>query len=599
MRWRITEISGKDFGSFKEFKYSFDQSLYLVRGTNLDVDSDGSHVSNGSGKTSFIDAIPLCLFGISIANRKPYTCIRNGYPYFQLGITLKKGEDTLYVERRVYRNTSPTDIVVRINGDRPKHIVTRSNSKEALDVSHAQSYIYDVLGLSKELILSYFCIGSNSYTPFPLLGEKARLDTINLISGATHIDGVIELYKQEVREIEKEKESNEHKFSSLRSLISGTEEKIKADELSFVDRQQEDLKRAKTEKEKGKLRIKELEKSQKDSTGMKEKLNIRKKEISDKLVGIEETILKVKGDNLEIKRLGEHLKESISCPSCGDSIVIGLKDTRINIEKRKKELEEEFSKYDITAIKEELDRNKSSLSKCEEEIYAYASKEGRVSAEFSSLKKEQLRLSEEEEHIRKRESPFKELRKDLDAKKAEASKTFNAIGKTETNLLLTERRRRTIEGFRRYLSNKTLSYVQVAANRILKNLSSPFIISIERLKKLRSKETRQSINPIILRGGSDRTEYSFLSRGEQGVINIAFDLALRDVVNTYSKSGLDFYCNDEKLNVIDESGISSITQSFGDKKEGLMLLCTHSAPTTNFRSEIKVQKSRGISEIVV
>ena len=81
MSWLITRVSGKDFGSFRSFSYDFKQSLYIVRGTNEDATS-GDFSSNGAGKTSFIDTIPVCLFGVSLANRKLYSCVREGWSIF-------------------------------------------------------------------------------------------------------------------------------------------------------------------------------------------------------------------------------------------------------------------------------------------------------------------------------------------------------------------------------------------------------------------------------------------------------------------------------------------------------------------------------------
>ena len=110
--------------------------------------------------------------------------------------TLQRGNDTLVVERTVFRDNTPSLFSILLNGKRPEGVVTKSNSDIHVDVRHGQQYIYDTLSLTKEQVFSYFCVGSNTYTPFAAQTDKERVDTINALCGASHIDTVITAYRE-------------------------------------------------------------------------------------------------------------------------------------------------------------------------------------------------------------------------------------------------------------------------------------------------------------------------------------------------------------------------------------------------------------------
>ena len=595
--WRIVKIRAKDFGSFDEVDWTFDRLLYLVRGTNWDVEANGQHVSNGSGKTSFIDVIPVCLFGISVANRKLYSCVREGYPYFRVSVLLRKDgtKDELYVERTVYSSSTSTSLVITFNGLRPKSITTKTNSKGAVDVVHGQAYVYDILGLSKEQILSYFCIGSNGYVPFPLLGETGRVDTINNISGAIQVDRVVDMYREEARIGKYEKEKGEREFIITRDTIEDLSVKLKDDECGFVKVQQRDIKALTIKINSNKLRIKKIKGEIKVNEDGGQNLKREKENLVSKLRDVEKKAERAREMKKEIDVLEAFVVGSVACPSCGSVFVGELKRTVADVEKEKKDKNQTYYDYNVGSIKSSLVATNKAISVCDKDLLRYASVGGRMEEELKLLGEEVQDIGEQIKRVRDRVDPFKGQKDYIEKKKSDLFVLVRATekhGRTESR---STKRANTIGDFRRHLCNKTLVHVEGGVNRVLRRLGSPFTVKIERFKKLRNKEVRQSINPIIFRGGIEKIEYNYLSRGEQGVINMSFDLALRDVINGYSGAGLEFYCNDEKLSVIDEAGITAITQSFENGRGGLMLLCTHSAPTAKTKSEIRIEKRKGVS----
>src|SRR5689334_6581802 len=70
--WRITNISAKDFMSFEEINYPFKDKCYVVRAENKD---NSGQLSNGGGKTSFVDSIAVALLGYSLTGRHVKDCV--------------------------------------------------------------------------------------------------------------------------------------------------------------------------------------------------------------------------------------------------------------------------------------------------------------------------------------------------------------------------------------------------------------------------------------------------------------------------------------------------------------------------------------------
>ena len=600
MSWVITKISAKDFGSFRAFSYSFEQLLYLVRGTNWDVEAGVQHVSNGSGKTSFIDVIPVALFGVSIANRKLYSCIRKGAPYFSTSVWLRKGDDELYVERRVNADKVPSSLVVLRNGVRP-NITSKTNDSRAVDIAEGQGYIYGALGLSKEQVLSYFCIGSNSYTPFPLLGEQARVDAINNISGAMLVDQVIDMYKEEARTHGQNKEVEEHRLLATEQTIVGLEQQLKEDESNFVQLQQDEIKKLNAKREALKVRRRKLAKEREEHTDRGKTLKEEKEGYLDKLKSTEVRLNELRIIQQEVKQLATFIGGAVACPACGTNFVGGSGRIVEEVAKEKKEKSVILRNANITAITQSRDSASKGVVLCDKELLNHAASAGRMQEELRLLERDIQEAADKKQQVSSREDPFKKQKEHIKKRKAEMVTLLRTIASSSRAELLATKRGNVIGMFKRYLCNRVLVHVGSSVNRVLRNLSSPFSVKIEMFKELRSKTLRHSINPVIFRNGIDRIDYGYLSRGEQGVINMSFDLALRNVINDYSEAGLAFYCNDEKLSVIDEAGITAITTSFDGSKgscnEGLMLLCTHSAPTTKTKSEIKIEKREAVSVV--
>ncbi len=61
--WDILKVHGKNIGALNNFETDFENGCTVVQGINMD---DDGQESNGSGKSTFFDAIAIALTGESL-----------------------------------------------------------------------------------------------------------------------------------------------------------------------------------------------------------------------------------------------------------------------------------------------------------------------------------------------------------------------------------------------------------------------------------------------------------------------------------------------------------------------------------------------------
>ena len=371
---------------------------------------------------------------------------------------------------------------------------------------------------------------------------------------------------------------------------------MSADELSFVEKQQAEKARIRRERDIKKREIVFVQKIVSDFESEQKVHQQQYRDLEESLTKLNQLAAEEKENKTRLSHLLKLLGETIRCPSCSTVFVPSLLDKTIA------DIEGEVATL-RSSIKKGGNYNQQrsnvaiSLNKHRRMVLQTATQSGKSIQRLQQLKTDVERLSAEAIKVTDSDSPFESTRTLISKKEVEVVNLTERTKQLNRDITTSDRMSKVIERFKYHLCNSAIAHVETEVNRLLARQRSPFSVKIEKYKRLRNKEVKQSIHPVIFREGTTQVEYSFLSRGEQGVVNIAFDIALRDVVNAYSGLGLSFYCNDEKLNAIDEVGINAIESSFIAER-GLMLLCTHSAPTSIARKEIHIHKKNTVSTVI-
>lgn len=588
--WTIKKQWAGDFMSFNLMDYEYAKGCAVVQAENL---TDPGQVSNGGGKSSFIDIVPIALLGQSITGRNLKDCINwaSDEKFFQVGVLLSHTDGReCEIIRKVYNNTKAQELQILIDGETPKTIPTKSNVEGAVDVKEGNRYILDeILCLAKEDLLSYYLIASGYYTPYMKMSANKRTEVVSKISRVDLIDKAI--YQVEV--------DNTHTADRERaeSLIVST--------TDTITHQQEVLEEKRTNMPDGESLIhhqdaisdaRDLLQEILDrviDTSTLEELRVLRKEVHEELVTLEAN--KRSNDQL-VATLEKYLIGVIKCPACQHEF---LPNDDQNVDQVRDDLVLATSEFQIA--EDAVNLQHETLVEVDElgkEAGVEVSRlEEEKRADIQAIRSEILTL---ETDLKKQELAQQELDQMETTIKVNQNKIIEYEKKVIEALKgeeLSSEWIKTLNDFKFHMANKPVKAIAGHINHYLEKNKSDLRVEIEGFKKLKSGEIRQQLTPRIFRMGEER-DYASFSGGERARIDLSCDLAFQEIMNASSLSGgLNYYQNDELLNPVDVEGIANAARAF-DELDKTILLVSHSGSELSYEKVVMLRKENGITECI-
>ena len=540
--WNVVKVSASNFLSFVEFTKEFTPDFALITGKNLDEIESAR--SNGSGKSSFINAIVFGLFGETIDGKSPSALVRNGCDWTDISIELRNKDDVVLIERRLFPKKSQI-LRIAINGERPS--IKSNSTTGGVDVVAGQQFIYDLIGISKEDVFAFYIKSGGG--DFCGLTDRKRLDIINRLVGMEIVEEALERLRNYVNKGRVDIDLWNRELDGLRKILLEIEDLREAEHVKF-----------KAERD---GRIAELKRQWKE----REKIG----EAPDRLERKDISKLQTEYDLWQKAKF--HLsKPVVKCPSCGHTI-------SEDVEKWKT----------VRNPTGELEQAREHNQKCavrESEIRNYESR-------FAEQKRQRDKLLGEIEKVKRMEFDDESF----NVKRKDTQEAFDKLRiKISDNGELLNLNNNWIKyfiSFKHFVATSLCEMIEVRVNEYLDRQKSGYSVKMEAFKTLRSGLVREGITPVIYKDGD--VSYMSLSAGEAARVNLSFDLALQDVLNGRT-TGLNLYISDEALSNLDDLGIENIVKNFSFGRQ--ILLCTHSAPELTTKKEIKIVKSRGVSKLV-
>ena len=196
--WTLQSIQASNYLSFKNVSYDFSQHCYIVCG---EVEGEEGVISNGAGKTSFIDILPICLFGISTSGRTLKNCINYNCEesITQCNLYNIKDKTNLHVKRVI--NRKENRLYITVNEEIPK-IVNKGGG--GIDIKEGNKFIIDILNISKEDLFNHYFISKRYYTSFLNKTNTEKIHVINNLSGIYKLDELKEDLKKEYKRYNEE-----------------------------------------------------------------------------------------------------------------------------------------------------------------------------------------------------------------------------------------------------------------------------------------------------------------------------------------------------------------------------------------------------------
>lgn len=603
----LEKVIIKNFHSFNENEQEVNlktNDITLITGFNEVTES-----SNGSGKSSLIDAIIWGLYGKSRNNADDVCNKYSGNKNTKVQVDFTK--DNFYYEIIRYRKHSEQGNKLYIFEN--KKDISYDSNKDT------QTELEKILNISYHSFISSLVFEKENYTPFLHSTPAKRLEIIeNIVLNSDEINSYFDRTKKFM------KVGNE-KISEIDQQIKEKEWTIKSDNKSIEQYKLGIEKKIKT----ANTLIESLE-AQKKSLSSYQNLSqiksdiIRKSETESKLDTINEKItlhsLQMGGSMesmiLKIDDYGkkiitvideiENIQENIDkCPVCGNHI-------------SKDKMEKELSKY--TLKRTELETKKKEL---EDKLPEIQEKELSSRKAINELISEQKKLDQEKKSIKDYDITIEEIDnlnniiKEIDTKISNNKKIIEdsntdssfeddklkEIKKTEKDIKTLEKKLKSFNdymtnlnffynlfsnksgGLKKYLINKILGVLNSKVNEFL-SIYFPNEVSIT---------FDENLNETIKVDGED---YSFLefSSGEKMRVELSCVFALFYIVKTFMCVTSNILILDEILDLnLDLNGIRSTINILNNLKEegnSVFVISHKSDYNDHFTERIKVIKEK-------
>lgn len=175
-------IAAKNFLTYKDFKYSFENKSLMVQGLNL---TDDKQKSNGSGKSSIQAMIEFCLTGDNSRGVRDVNLITFG-------------QKESFLELSIYCPIRLEEVIIqweiRLKGSNKLNIskIVDGNKEGVIfsNVNDGKKWIIGWLGISKNDLFNYFIINKTRFKSFLKGSNKEKIELINRFSDASIIDGI-------------------------------------------------------------------------------------------------------------------------------------------------------------------------------------------------------------------------------------------------------------------------------------------------------------------------------------------------------------------------------------------------------------------------
>lgn len=621
---RLIRIQAEDFAGFKYFELDLvNQGLVFIDGNNQD---STSAISNGSGKTSILKCVGWCIYGKSIDGEFGDKIIRRGAKSARTKISIEDCDDTYDIIRE--RHKQSTKLFLIKNGE---HV---SASKQDLQLQINKLMGVDWGGFKNSRMYGQ---GDRDRFIYPTTSDSERKKILQKILNTEVFTLCFEEAKKRRRELDRKRLSIGERINALKDRISDHD-------LSFwknnakqyeIDRKNNIIS---IEKE---IVILKSKHKKIDHTNKIKKLNSKIDFIESKIAkynnriercdtinkGLKLEEVSVSGDALKIDiKLGSinknlSLLKGKECPICRNSFSEGkaLEHTR-NLIRDKEKLSIQLKKLDSKRFKisEKIDKNDGIRNNIVIRVRNLECKKREIESDIHILEESDSKLvglkitienkQKELDNIKSEKNPyisiFKKNRKkivELKKEKTILSKQFKSITK-QLSILEFWVKGFGPTGMPSFALDSVMPFITDRANKYLNILSDGDIsIDFNTQSKLKSSsdEYRDKIGVTwIIEGIEDHPP----SGGQWKKMEIATNLAFKDLVNTRSGNNLNVMFADECFDGLDAEGrqrLSIILNKLRTRTESVFVISHDPDLGEIFDKTITVTRKNKVSRLIV
>jgi DNA repair exonuclease SbcCD ATPase subunit len=541
---------------------------------------------NGSGKSSFLEAIYWVLTGDSLRGYKGDDVIKWGEENCTVTLLLKVGGEEYHITRKKERKKS-YELHVDLSCSSNNSIRRSSDSEEVLN---------NLLGRTKDILKHSVFLTSDLSTKFTSLSYPDRVRLFEKITNLEMYAFVEKEVEKDVLEVKKNILSVESKVEVIQSTIANVDKSLDRIDEEIIEFSSTDFN---IDKNKDLLKeyVKKLNlyrmqriKLEEDRDKLKKKLYDSEKEHRD-LLNKKEKVVSLKASiekerSLLIKKRGEieDLIQSNKCYVCGAST--------------------ENSEY----VNTELEAVYSSVDVCDNRIITCSNKVNKINSIILNVYSVGVKLQQEIDSLDEESKSLNRSNVILENKKDYLSDVLNVY---LNKLSVLESRKSELEKVRVESNNKIVKY-KVELDNFIKHLANLNFIS----KAFSTSGIRSVIlediainfinnrleyysemvgfscyltNKVFTKSGDKRNKidvkldgkkiYKGCSRGEKRRIDLCIQCAINDLAIALGGSQINILIADEIIDPLDEKGVSGfinvLRSKYQSQSNATMLIVSH------------------------
>lgn len=477
---RLTRLVLKDFISYEDLDYVFEEKPLLVQGINL---TDDGQKTNGVGKSVIPTAIEQCIAGTNSRGVNDSELIMYGR---------QQSIIKLFAECDIRKERIQIENVINLKGSN-QFIVKLQNygekTWEPADYStspEGKKFVSDWFAITKEDLFNYFIINNTRFKSFFASSNTEKVGLVNRFSDASIVQGIEDI---DLKELDEQKESYTKLVNSVLGKIELIETNIKEQqERDFSVELQEKSEEFDEEIEEVETEIDELK------TVIKNRI-LQKPIIEEKVKELE----KSKSQNLtkkleieeEVEKINEEVTKSLKTVEEAKTLLTNFKEVDFKKEKLIFETDKELELEEKIKLKTEKETKvliKTKVLKLLEDLEVKLS--GVITCPSCSHK---FLLDGDLVKLQEKEKTATKLKKDVESfiekKESEIQLVLNKISKIEENISLINTRQSKWNEDKSKLSVSLNSSTE-SLNKIKANLNSKEL----ELKTLELKENTRLSN---------------------------------------------------------------------------------------------------------
>ena len=634
---KITNIVIENFMAIGKIEANLaDKGLVLIQGEN---DDDSSQDSNGSGKSSFPDAISWCLFGTTARGETGDPVVnRTAKKNCKVSVELQEGSETFLVTRYRKDSINKNGLKLEING-RDATLGTNSLTQQSVSA---------ILGCSAEVFNAAVYAGQEKMPDLPNMTDKNLKLIVEEAAGINRLKEAQEKTREALSEAKSELSKAENQVDMIEALIAEKKKAVKSLEThkeewdetrikkiseltDYVDDQQQILdqleaeaasnsKELETELEEVNKEIKSYDKHEAKKESLTMTVYEAKKNFEVVEWDLERESLAAKKIMAEIKSIKDQVGSP--CSECGKPYEEDdLHNVTANM--KKKLLKQMAVVKDASSrsntLKATLNEAELDLAEFEEslpDITDLRKRATEINNQLNAIKKDISDRETVRSLILKAKSDIYSLKTATNPHDKSINEFNHEIMKSVLDLKTANEERQKIEdevnilnevarvygkaGVRAHILDTVTPFLNDRTNEYLTVLTDGNIKAVWSTLKRKSDGELAENFCIQVESRTGASTFKGLSGGERRKVRLSCAMALQDLVSSRATKPIELFIADEIDDALDESGLERLMNILDDKakNKGTVLVISHNSLGDWIRQEVVIRKYKGQAEMV-